>query len=263
LDGRQVLSLAVLGDTILAGTDDGIFARALEANFWTRLPTNLEGRELHPRVTELLAMPTGDLLAATSTGVIRSPDAGRTWAQPSLGMPDEVSGLAVSPDNPDLLVAATRYGFFRSNDGGRTWKLVSTELEGVTPHALAFMPSHDRVIFAATTDGLFRSDDQGATWRRVTGGIPRSDLTGIAIHPDGRTIYASDFTWGGIFRSVDGGLSWGRMPTGGLASDRVWTLGLDPAAPEQLVVAASAGGLHLLVPASVSTADYAAKNVGK
>jgi photosystem II stability/assembly factor-like uncharacterized protein len=258
LDGRQVLSLAVLGDTILAGTDDGIFARAPEANFWTRLPTNLEGRELHPRVTELLAPPTGDLLAATSTGVITSSDAGSTWTQASLGMPDEVSGLAVSPDDPDLVVAATRYGFFRSNDGGRTWRLASTELEGVTPHALAFMPSHDRVIFAATTDGLFRSDDQGANWRRVTGGIPRSDLTGIAIHPDGRTIYASDFTWGGIFRSVDGGVSWGRMPTGGLASDRVWTLGLDPAAPEQLLVAPSAGGLHLMVPM-----DYAAKNVGK
>jgi hypothetical protein len=39
--------------------------------------------------------------------------------------------------------------------------------------------------------------------------------------------------------------------TGDLPSDRVWTLGLDPEAPER-VLAASAGGLYLLVPTSVA-----------
>jgi hypothetical protein len=43
------------------------------------------------------------------------------------------------------------------------------------------------------------------------------------------------------------------MAIDGLASDRVWTLGIDPAAPERLLAAASAGGLHLLVPMSVAT----------
>jgi len=197
----------------------------------------------------LLALPPGRLLAATSKGVIESPDEGWTWTQPKLGRADEVLGLAVSPDDLDLVVAATPSGFFRSKDRGDTWMLVSPRLPGVTPHALTVMPSDDRVLFATTTGGLFRSDDQGFTWRRVTGGVPRSDLTGIAVHPDGRTIYVSDFNWGGIYRSVDGGRAWERMSTGDLPSDRVWTLGLDPEAPER-VLASSAGGLHLLVPTS-------------
>jgi hypothetical protein len=92
----------------------------------------------------------------------------------------------------------------------------------------------------------------------VNGGIPHSQLTGLATSPDGHTVYVSDFTWGGIFRSVDGGLVWSRMPTDGLASDRVWTLGIDPAAPERLLAAASAGGLHLLVPEPVATSATAA-----
>jgi photosystem II stability/assembly factor-like uncharacterized protein len=154
----------------------------------------------------------------------------------------------MSSDDRDLVVAATHRGFFRSKDGGATWMLVSPTLPGVTPHELTVMPSDDRVLFATTTGGLFRSDDQGTTWQGVTGGIPRSDLKGIAVHPDGRTIYASDFNWGGIFRSVDGGATWERMPTADLPSDRVWTLGLDPEEPER-VLASSAGGLHLLVPA--------------
>lgn len=253
LDGRQVLSLALQGNTLLAGTDDGIFARAPRATAWTRLRTSLDGQEFHPRVTELLALPPNRLLAATSKGMFRSSDGGRTWTHPTLGDAGEVFGLAVSPHDFDRVVAATRSGFFRSNDGGDTWKQVSWALEGVTPHAVAFLPSNDRVLFATTTGGLFRSGNQGATWQRVAGGIPHSDLTGIAVHPDGRTIYASDFTWGGIFRSVDGGSTWDRMPTDGLASDRVWTLGLDPLASDRLFAASSGGGLHLLVPTSMAS----------
>ena len=259
LDGRQVLSLALLGETILAGTDDGIFAWAPKAADWTRLTTHLDGREAHPRVTGLFALPPRRLLAATSNGVIRSPDGGRTWTQPTLGSADEVSDLAVSPSDLDLVVAATQSGFFRSNDGGESWRQVSSELAGVNPHALAFMPSDDRVLFATTSGGLFRSDDQGVTWLRLNGGIPHSDLTGIAVHPNGRTIYASDFTWGGIYRSVDGGVTWARMPTDGLGSDRVWTLGLDPAAPDRLLASSLAGGLHLLVPASNATGTGAGR----
>jgi photosystem II stability/assembly factor-like uncharacterized protein len=252
LAGRQVLSLALQGDTIFAGTDAGIFAREPEARAWTRLSTFVDGRDTHPRVTQLLALPLNRLLAATSNGVIYSPDGGGTWTQPMLGSTDEVSDLAVSPLDPDLIVAATASGFFRSSDGGVTWRQVASGLSGATPHALAFMPSDDPVLFATTSRGLFRSGDQGATWRRVNGGLPHSDLTGLATSPDGRTVYASDFTCGGIFRSVDGGFTWERMPTDGLASDRVWALDIDPTAPERLLASASAGGLHLLVPTPIA-----------
>jgi len=115
------------------------------------------------------------------------------------------------------------------------------------PHEIVFVPTDDRVLFATTSAGLYRSDDQAETWSQVSGGIPHTDLMGIAVHPDGRTMCVADFTWGGIFRSTDAGRSWKRMPVEGLASDRVWTLGFDPAAPDWLLVGASSGGLHLLV----------------
>jgi photosystem II stability/assembly factor-like uncharacterized protein len=259
LDGHQVLSLALLRNAILAGTDDGIFVRPSGAKAWTRLPTRLDGREVNPRVTELLVPFSNCILAATPKGVMRSLDAGQTWAQPVLSRAGEVFDLAASRDDPDVVVAATKSGFYRSQDGGETWKQVSSAL-GVTWNALAFAPSDDRVIYATTSGGLLRSGDQGVTWRRVQGGLPHSDLTGIAFNPDGRTIYVSDFTWGGIFRSVDGGSNWSRLPTDGLGSDRVWTLSVDPDEPDRVLAAPSAGGLHMMVASPASSRRAKASN---
>lgn len=250
MQGRQVLSLGSRGRTLLAGTDDGIYELAPDAVAWTRLDTSVDGREVHPRVTELLALPSHRLVAATAHGVLRSADGGRTWTRPALGKDGQIFGLASSPEDPDHLVAATKSGFYSSGDGGATWKRIGPALAGATPHEIAFLPSNGRVLYATTTGGLYRSRDEGATWKQVGGGIPRSDLTGIAFHPDGRRIYVSDFTWGGVFQSEDGGSSWSRMPTKGLGSDRVWALGVDPMAPERLLASASAGGLHVLVTAS-------------
>jgi photosystem II stability/assembly factor-like uncharacterized protein len=248
LEGREVLSVALLGRDILAGTDDGIFVWRPEGTVWTRLPTAVDKVDPHPRVTGLVAVAPRRILAATSRGLLRSGDGGRTWTRPVLGLADRVSTLAVSPNDVNLVLAATPLGFFRTTDGGDTWTQTAAAFTAAGAHTLSFMPADDRVVLATTTQGLYRSDDQGLTWARVTGGIPHSDITGLAVHPDGRTLYASDFTWGGIFRSVDAGRTWERMPTDGLASDRVWTVSLDPAAPERLLVASPTGGLHLLAP---------------
>jgi len=255
LEGRQVLALALRGNTIFAGTDAGIFVRESRAPSWTPLRVLIDGREVLPRVTELLVSPSDALIAATSTGVIQSSDGGVTWTRPELGTQDGVLCLAVPSNDPDLIVAATASGFFRSDDNGLSWRQISPGLGGARPHALAFMPGEDPDLFATSSGGLFRSRDLGATWRRVDGGIPHSDLTGLVTSPDGRAIYASDFTWGGIFRSLDRGSTWARMPTDGLASDRVWALGIDPASPDRVVAAASAGGLHLLVPTIATSAS--------
>ena len=254
LDGREVLSLALLGRTILVGTDDGIFKRTPDARIWTPLPTAIDGQVARSRVTDLLALGDSRLVAATSTGVIHSSDGGETWTRPRVGNEVEVFALAASPHNANLVVAATKSGYFRSTDGGKSWRRSSLALN-VTPHALAFAPSKgraQRALFLTTTGGLFRSSDLGATWQRVNGGLPHSDLTGLAMGPDGRNIYVSDFTWGGVFRSTDGGSTWDRMPTTGLGSDRVWTLSVDPETPERVLAASSAGGLHAWTPASTA-----------
>jgi photosystem II stability/assembly factor-like uncharacterized protein len=248
LEGREVLSLALIGNEVIAGTDDGLFLSAGYTGAWTRLTTIVNGVDAHPRVVDVVALSPRKVLAATSKGLLRTVDGGRTWQRTPLGISEQISTLVVSPNDASLVVAATPLGFFRSTDGGDTWAQISSGLGDVQVHTVAFVPSDDRIIFAATPQGLFRSGDQGVTWGRATGGIPWADITGLAIHPDGRTFYASDFSRGGIFRSIDAGTTWERISGEGLASERIWTLAVDPAAPDRLLAASPTGGLHLMLP---------------
>jgi photosystem II stability/assembly factor-like uncharacterized protein len=203
-----------------------------------------------------VALPCGTYVAGTAQGLLRSLDGGATWKRPLVGLTTavKIQAVAASSKQPGLVVAATPLGFFRSLDGGERWSQVSTGLGEGEAHRLAFLPSDDAVIFATTSRGLFRSRDRGETWGRVSGGIPQADITGLAVHPDGRTLYASDFTWGGVFRSADGGETWARLPAEGLASDRIWTLAVDPTSPERVLAASPTGGVHLLMPAPAASA---------
>ena len=240
LEGRDVLSLAVAGGVVLAGTDDGVFASAA-GEAWRRLPTVIGGRDVHPRVHDLAAVDRV-VLAATSAGLLRSEDLGGRWERKALGLGGAAE--AVTAVGSGLALAATPLGFFRSGDGGVTWASVSAGTPEGRVQGLAFLPGSERVVFASTSRGLMRSLDQGRTWQHRGGGLPLLDITGLALHPDGRRLVASEYSRGGLWQSLDSGETWAPFPTTGLASERVWTVAIDPTEPDRLLAASSAGGVH-------------------
>jgi len=244
LEGREVLSLTLLGDEVLAGTDDGLFVSVSHCGLWARLPTVVGGMDAHPRVTDVAALPARTILAATARGLLRSDDGGERWHRLALGPGGAVTAIAVSPAQPAVAFAASPLGLFRSDDAGASWTPVAPALAEGTIRALAFLPGKGTTLLATTSAGLLMSTDEGRGWRRRGGGLPLGDITGLAIHPDGRTLFASDFARGGIYRSDDAGESWQALPTAGLVSSRVWALAVDPRAPARLLAAPSTGGLH-------------------
>ena len=253
LEGRQVLALAWAGSEVVAGTDDGVYLSVSHCGTWQRLPTRIDGLEAHPRAADVVALSERTWLVATDQGLLRSTDAGARWQRLKLGLANSVSAVAASARDAKLAVAATPFGFFLSRDAGATWQQVSRGLEAGAFHSLALLPGDDRLVFAATKTGLLRSVDQGRTWERRGSGLPLSDIAGLAFAPDGRSIYASDFTNGGIFVSSDAGDTWSRFTASGLVSERVFALAVDPLAPGRLLAGATAGGLHVFTPSSTST----------
>ncbi len=242
LEGREVLTIALAGTTVLAGTDDGIFLSRGEA--WRRLPTVVDDLELHPYVTDLVALSPRLFLAATSQGLLRSTDGGEAWQRHRLGVLRTVERVAASGGPQRAILAATPIGFFESRDDGASWDPIAGRIGDARVHALAYLPGFDQVVFVATSRGLYKSEDGGRSWWPRGGGLPLLDITGLTVAGDGRTLYASEFTQGGLWGSDDAGETWEAVATDGLATTRIWALALDPNRPERLLAATPSGGLH-------------------
>lgn len=258
IEGREVLALARTSHGTFVGTDDGIHVHRPPSNVWRRMSTEDGGLERHPRITEILALSDRVLLAASPSGLWRSEDAGHGWTRRMLGRSSVVSAIGRSTVNPRMVLAATPLDLFRSEDGGGSWDLVAGAPPSGRTQALGFLPTDDGVVFAGTTRGLFKSRDGGRSWRHRGGGLPHGSIPDIAVHPDGRTVYAANYTHGGVYRSGDAGETWSRMPESGLHSERIWALELDPTLSAFLLAAAPHGGIHLLpLETSVSGEDTA------
>src|SRR5215831_14268431 len=195
-------------------------------------------------------------------GVLKSMDAGQTWARVdngSLHEPGLVSGIGVDPVNPNLVYLAqydylsgsTAFGggFFRSTDGGVSW---NRTLGGLT-NDLAVDSASPGTLYlgirrvdspAGQPPGIYQSTDGGNNWKPI---LPFSftsstGTTKVALAPsNSRMIYAyyGGFNSSGpeqiIFRaSSDGGATWTPGDLSGVDSGQFGYntyVAVDPAVP--------------------------------
>ncbi len=165
------------------------------------------------------------------TGIHRSEDGGETWIQlnesgdkkqtklsKKSGLPTSDMGkigLAISPQNPDILYAAIELdrrkgAVYRSEDRGVSWTKQSEAVAGGTgPHyyqELYASPHRFEQIFLANVR-MLQSDDGGKTFNAMAEEHKHSDnhsLTFAAGDKD-YMLMGSD---GGIYESFDNGENW-------------------------------------------------------
>ncbi|NIL94954.1 MAG: glycosyl hydrolase [Woeseiaceae bacterium] len=152
------------------------------------------------------------------TGIHKSVDGGETWRQLSEGLPEDMmgkTGLAVSPQNPDVIYATIELdnrtgGFWRSEDGGETWEKMNEYLSGGTgPHYYQeiFASPHrfDRVYQMDVQ--MHRTDNGGKDFIMMDHESKHSDHHAMAFRPDDPN-YLIVGTDGGIYESFDEGETW-------------------------------------------------------
>ena len=212
---------------LFLATDEGVVAATGEGGQWQRAEQVLGERD----VTSIIARE-GVVLAGTESGIFRSGDRGRNWAESSEGLRlSHVRWLAYHPTVSDREFAGTEpAAIFLSQDGGRTWseRPEVNEMRKQYGWRLPYSPEagcirglafHGERGYAAAEDGaLLRSNDRGETWSLAPGSAGRphhrpvagqihSDVHSVAVHPSSPDLVVAP-TGGGLFYSEDGGAIW-------------------------------------------------------
>ena len=152
------------------------------------------------------------------SGIYRSIDGGENWEGLSKGLPKSKMGkigLAISPQQPDVLYAAielnrTKGGVFKSTDRGSSWEKQSNAVSGATgPHyyqeLYASPHAFDRIYLADVRMQV--SDDGGKTFRRMKEENKHSDNHALAFKKSDPN-YLLAGTDGGLYESFDLEKTW-------------------------------------------------------
>jgi photosystem II stability/assembly factor-like uncharacterized protein len=166
---RTAVGIALLAALLIWGAGGGVEAQGGPSADWE--PTGLG-----TPVLELFTPASGAFFATTRDALLRSEDAGATWAPVTLPSPPagrREPSVAVDPTNHAVLYAAGAGGLYKSSDDAATWALLLPTTETVL--RVAVSPADHHLVYLAlagsptnATDFRFlRSRDGGATWQQL------------------------------------------------------------------------------------------------
>lgn len=190
--------------------------------------------------------------ATTAAGLLISEDNGDTWRLlenefsgvgpgHGEGSAKHLHGLAVDPDNPNVVYVGTGLGdaggprdyfddvayIWKTEDGGDTWRRITDGFptdRDTTIQDIIVSTNDPSVVYIGTNAedyisggkrdgagsglGVFKSKDAGGRWERLQ--TPFRNVHSLTQDAEvAQTIYASSPD--GVYRSADGGTSWDRV----------------------------------------------------
>jgi photosystem II stability/assembly factor-like uncharacterized protein len=157
-----VLSFAVRGRQIFAGTSSGLYVSSDSGTTWQEANNGLPGNQVFSIAVE----DTTLFVATMNNGVFRSTDNGKSWMQASTGIvSSEVNSIAGSGS----LVCAEmgNNSVFSSTDYGATW-IADTSLHS---GAIISVTVIGQEVYAMTPTGIFVTSDGGEAWNTINGGV--------------------------------------------------------------------------------------------
>ena len=215
-NGRVELTLADRGarclavdskdpNIVYAGTsDEGLFKSSDGGRSWERL-----SGVTHTRVTPVAGSPVDGVLytGTEPSSLFVSRDGGGTWREleglknlpsaatwsfPPRPWTSHVRSIALSYEDPDLILAGIELGgVVRSEDGGKVWQ---DQRPGAYAdcHTLATHTSAPNTVYEAAGGGFAQSEDSGDSWVAADERLEQRYVWGLAVdRDDPALLYAS------------------------------------------------------------------------
>jgi photosystem II stability/assembly factor-like uncharacterized protein len=193
----SVLSIAVWGDTLIAGTDGrGMFRSINGGASWYQVPSSPVGLKV-----PALAVGSGGWIAGATTGLFRSVDGGVTWQATALQSP-----VAAIAQSGDVIAAGGKGGVFVTSDDGASWRSSKVGLLDTTIRALSM--AGNLLIAISGRSGVFRSIDAGLTWSASNSGLTITEFNGEAVSVAAYAAVAVVGSSSGVYVSTDDGAHW-------------------------------------------------------
>ena len=230
-DDSDILWVAAQGPLWTSGGERGLYRTTDGGESWDKVLgegewTGVTDVVIDPRDPDRLYAATWDrhrtvaayLGGGPGSGIWKSEDGGETWREVRTGLPGSnlgKIGLAISPQQPDILYAAietdrTTGGVWVSEDRGESWRRMSDAVAGGTgPHyyqELYASPHHFGRLYLVSNTTLV-SDDHFATYRGIDNSGKHVDDHAIAFRDDDPDyiIFGTD---GGLYETFDGMETW-------------------------------------------------------
>lgn len=228
----------------LATFGGGVYKSVNGGDSWVEMNDGLGNTNIHA-----LAIDPNDrqtVVVGTSTGdLFQSRDGGSHWAPfgqglPSIDAEEVIATLLFNSTRPSRLFLGQ--GGLYTREKGSAWVSAGEGLKKETITALAFDPAEKRLYAGTKKEGLFISVDEGKSWKPF-GDAFRKDWINKIFIVRSNELYASVYAKG-FFRTSDQGKTW-RKVEGGLPSDDVMSLAVDPRDPSRLYAGTHNKGIFI------------------
>lgn len=211
----RINALNKVNDTMVAGTDSGIYVSADQGDSWRPAHQGTIGGGEPPILC--FASLQGLVLAGTQRhGLLFSRDAGASWLIANEGLEDLYVRSLLAVGNR-IYAGTDSRGVFVSDDSGRSWKELSAGLPASVQ--IFDLTAFNSIVFAGLySNGLFRLDALAGAW------IQAGEVRPLALAATNEALLAGHNP-GGVFVSHDLGKSWRDGNFGLPLHAPIWNLG--------------------------------------
>jgi len=226
-------------NTIIAGTDGGLYKSTNGGDTWTDLNSGLATYQFYAMCNDQLNGNTA--YGGTQDNGTNKYTGSTTW---SAVLGGDGAYCNVDHTNSNIIYAGTQRGsHYKSTNGGSSFYAIQSGISGVgawvTPRVMD--PSNATVLYTGTTM-VYKTTNGGSNWSAISSALSTQYISTIAIAPsNSQVIYVGYENNGQVWKTTNGGTNWTSCYSG-LPYRYITRVAVHPTDPNTVMVTVSGYG---------------------